>query len=112
MSISRADLPLPIERTADGVRIAVKVTPRASADRLNGVAAEADGALALRAQVTAAPEDGKANAALCALLAKRLDVPKSAIAVVHGATGRRKTVAIAGDPATLAARIGSRSLDG
>jgi uncharacterized protein YggU (UPF0235/DUF167 family) len=87
------------------VRIAVKLTPRASADRLLGVASDADGALALRAQVTAAPEDGKANAALIALLAKRWGVPKTAIAIVRGAASRRKTVAIAGDPAVLAARI-------
>jgi uncharacterized protein YggU (UPF0235/DUF167 family) len=43
-------------------------------------------------RVTAAPEDGKANAAVIALLAKALGVPRSALAIVRGATARDKII--------------------
>lgn len=83
----------------------MRLTPRASADRLDGVQAEADGGVALKASVTAPPEDGKANAALVALLAETWRVPKSAIRVVAGAAGRRKTLLVEGDPRLLLDRM-------
>jgi uncharacterized protein YggU (UPF0235/DUF167 family) len=43
-------------------------------------------------RVTATPEAGKANAAVLALLAKALGVPKSALSIVRGETGRDKRV--------------------
>lgn len=86
----------------------MKLTPNASIDRLLGIAADVDGTLVLRAQVTAVPEDGKANAALIALLAKRWRLPKSTISVVRGVTSRRKLVAVAGDPARLHLHLSSR----
>lgn len=86
----------------DGVRFVVRLTPRASRAGLNGVIAEADGTPVLRASVTAVPENGKANAALIALLAKSWRLPKSALTIVSGATDRRKTIHLAGDPAVLA----------
>ncbi len=85
------------------MRVRVRLTPRASADRLGGVRAEADGGVALKAAVTAPPEDGKANAALVALLAKAWRVPKSAICVVAGAADRRKILLVEGDPDRLLA---------
>jgi uncharacterized protein YggU (UPF0235/DUF167 family) len=42
------------------------------------------------------PEDGKANAALIALLAREWRVPKSSVSVVRGATDRHKTLLVAG----------------
>jgi hypothetical protein len=81
------------------------LTPRAAADRLGGVRAEADGGVALKAAVTAPPEDGKANAALVALLAKAWRVPKSVISVVAGASDRRKTLLVEGDPVLLLERM-------
>ena len=51
------------------------------------------------------PDKGKANAAVVALLARALGVPKSAVSVVSGETSRLKTLAIAGDSAALAAII-------
>ena len=53
---------------------------------------------ALKVSVTAAPERGKANAALLTLLAKTWRLPKSALTLAVGATDRRKTVHVAGDP--------------
>jgi uncharacterized protein (TIGR00251 family) len=68
----------------------VRVQPRA---RKNEVTVR-DGRLLVR--VTAAPADGKANAAACALLAKALRVPKGAVRVQRGATSRDKVVSIDG----------------
>lgn len=60
---------------------------------------------ALKISVTAAPERGKANEAVIALLAKEWGVAKSAISVVAGATGRRKLVEIRGAPQELLAKL-------
>jgi uncharacterized protein (TIGR00251 family) len=84
------------------IRLAVKVTPKASADRIQGWAEDEAGERILKIAVTAVPEDGKANKAVIALLAKRLKLPKSAITVASGETSRRKTLLIDGDPAALA----------
>ena len=50
----------------------------------------------LKARITAPPVDGAANEALIALLADRLGLPKRAISIVRGATGRQKVVEIVG----------------
>lgn len=50
----------------------------------------------LSVRVTAPPEDGKANAAVCKVLAKALGVPKSAVRVTRGETSRHKTVEVEG----------------
>jgi uncharacterized protein YggU (UPF0235/DUF167 family) len=56
--------------------------------------------------VRSAPVDGKANAALEALLAKALHLPKAAVAVARGTTARLKQVAVEGlDEAEVAARL-------
>lgn len=51
------------------------------------------------------PDKGKANAAVIAILAKSLGVPKSSIAVTAGETARLKTVIIEGDAARLANQL-------
>lgn len=84
------------------IRLAVKVTPKASADRIQGWAEDEAGERVLKIAVTAVPEDGKANKAVIALLAKRLKLPKSAITIASGETSRRKTLLIDGDDALLA----------
>lgn len=59
----------------------------------------------LRARVAAAPVDGAANAALLRLLAEELDVARSDVRLVGGATGRTKVVAVDGvDPARVRVR--------
>ena len=87
------------------IRLLVKVTPKASADRIQGWAEDEAGQRLLKISVTAVPEDGKANKAVIALLAKRLKLPKSAIEIASGATDRRKTLLIDGDPDLLAQLI-------
>lgn len=63
----------------------------------------------LRVRVSAVPDKGKANAAVAALLAKALGVPKSAVSVVSGETNRLKTLAVVGDGAALVVRIDALS---
>lgn len=72
----------------------VRLTPSGGADRIDGVTRDADGKRVLKARVRAAPEDGKANAALEALLAKELGVAKSKVSVTRGAAARLKTVSV------------------
>ena len=59
----------------------------------------------LLARVRALPEDGAANAALIALLAKSLKLPKSSLVLDSGGKGRVKTVIATGEPAVLAAAL-------
>lgn len=88
-----------LHRGRSGVTVELRVRPRA-----RRIALEISGN-ALRAAVTAAPEDGKANAAVVALLAESWQLPKSTFAVIKGAAARDKTVSVAGDPEALAGRI-------
>ncbi len=64
----------------------VRVTPKAAANRL----VEADDGQ-IRAYVTTAPEAGKATAAVIALLAGAIGIPKSRLQLVRGATSRQKS---------------------
>ncbi|WP_367615503.1 DUF167 domain-containing protein [Teichococcus aerophilus] len=91
----------------DGLELRVKAQPRARRPGLHGLVESADGPR-LKLAVNEAPEDGRANKAICALLAEALHVPPSRIAVVHGAAAREKTCHIAGDPAALAALLSER----
>lgn len=90
----------------DGVSVKVKVQPKARRPGIGGVAPAIDGER-LRIAVTEAPEDGRANRAVCDALAHALGVPGSAVAVSLGAASRQKTLRVAGDPAQLAARLAS-----
>lgn len=83
----------------------MRLTPKAARERIDGVAAEADGGAVLKVAVTAVPEDGKANAALIRLLAKQWKLPKSAFAITAGATDRRKTLLVSGDSQELRRRL-------
>ncbi len=96
---------LPLSRAADGVRLSVHVIPRAAAERIGEVVDDGRGPR-LRVHVTAAPHEGKANAAVIRLLARTWRLPKTAIAVVSGASGRDKVVSILGDAEALAAKLG------
>lgn len=79
----------------------IRLQPGASRARIDGVALLDDGRAVLRVRVTEPPEGGKANAALIRLLARTWKQPKSALSLVAGQTERRKTLALAGDPAVL-----------
>ena len=92
----------------DGLRLSVRLTPRGGRDAIDGVETLADGRSVLKLRVRAAPSDGEANAALIALLARELDLPRSTLTLAAGATARLKTVALTGEPETLATRLRTR----
>ena len=87
-----------------GVRVSVRVTPRAAATRIDGIRVDRDAA-ALKVAVTAPPADGRANAAVIKLLAKTWRLPPSSLSVSAGAAGRHKTVEVVGDGPALLARL-------
>ena len=94
-----------VEPLPDGIRLHLRVTPNAGVDRIEGTETRDDGTTVLRIRVKAVPDKGKANAAVIALLAKAVGVPKSAITLVSGDTARFKTLHIVGNPADLTAAL-------
>ena len=90
---------------ADGLTLHVRLTPKSSRDALESVETLSDGQNVLKARVRAVPEDGKANAALIALVAKQLKCPASRISLASGATSRHKVLHLQGDPQELAAKL-------
>ena len=91
----------PFSAAAGGVRGRLRVQPRARRNRIEGLVPETDGGVALKVAVTAAPEDGRANAAVLTLLSEAWDVARSNLVVTVGAAGRRKTIHLQGDPQRL-----------
>ena len=71
--------------------IELRVIPRAKRDAVEGFTNDV-----LRVRVTAAPQDGSANQAVVKLLASRLGVSRSAIAIIGGSKSRDKVVEIVG----------------
>ena len=86
----------PVSDQRDGALIAVRVQPRASRSELLDVR---DGEL--RVRLAAPPVEGAANAALIALLAKRLERRQGDIEVVSGQQGRHKRVLVRGVTAAV-----------
>jgi uncharacterized protein (TIGR00251 family) len=71
--------------------LAIRLQPRSRREEVVG---ERAGAIVIR--VTAPPVDGKANAALCAFVARAARVPSSRVSVVRGQTARDKVVRVEG----------------
>ena len=88
-----------ISPTPTGVRLRLRIQPRASREEVAGVSADS-----IRIRLTAPPVDGAANEALTRFLAARLEVPRSAVELVSGRTGRTKLVAVSGISAEQAAQ--------
>ena len=85
-----------------GVRIAVRLQPKAARDRVLGPHGDA-----LKIAVTAPPVEGRANDHLVRFLAKRLGVAKGAVRIVLGELARDKVVEVTGvSAADAAARLG------
>ena len=96
---------MPFQASPAGVRVRLKVTPKAKCNQFGGLLDEPDGGKALKVSVTAVPEGGKATEAVIALMAQEWGVAKSAISVVSGATDRRKLVEIRGPSQDLLSRL-------
>lgn len=74
----------------------VRLTPKSSADRIDGWDVDDKGRKFLKIRVRAAPIEGRANEALILFLAKNLNLPKSRLSLVGGDTARLKTIEIDG----------------
>jgi uncharacterized protein (TIGR00251 family) len=81
----------PITAAHGGVRFAVHVQPRASANELAGTHGDA-----VKIRLTAVPAEGAANEALVAFLAKSFAVPARSVRIVGGVHSRSKVVEIDG----------------
>lgn len=90
-----------LEARDGGTLIRVRVQPKASREAISGTAE------AIKVALTAPPVEGEANAALLALLAKRLKVAKSTLTLVSGEKSREKAVLVPGKrPTEVAAVLG------
>jgi uncharacterized protein YggU (UPF0235/DUF167 family) len=87
------------------MRLAVRLTPRGGREAIDGWAVDGDGRPFLK--VAAPPVEGAANAALLALLAKTLGVPRSSLSIASGAGARLKLVDLGDcDALSLARALG------
>ena len=91
----------PWQASPEGLRIAVRLTPRGGRDAFGKVEVLSDGRPVLAARVRAAPTEGEANTALIRLVARTLKVSASQVSIAQGATGRVKMVLVEGDGAVL-----------
>ena len=82
---------LHIEQAGEDVLIWVKAVPGASRDEITGVVGDR-----LKIRIGAAPEGGKANRAICQLLASSLGVKANQISIERGETSPAKIVRISG----------------
>ena len=80
-----------IEAAAGGVRLRLRVQPRASRTEVAGPQGDL-----LKVRLAAPPVDGAANEALVRFLAEALGVPRGAVRLVAGETSRTKVVEVAG----------------
>jgi len=87
--------------SAQGISIALRVTPRGGRDEIDGLETLANGRTVLKMRVRALAEGGEANRAVIELLAKALGVAKGKVRVLSGTTSRLKQIAVDGDPARL-----------
>jgi len=91
-----------LRETPDGCTLPVRVHPGA---KRNAVTGTHDGAVKI--SLTTPPTDGRANEALIAFLAERLNIPRSRIALVSGQTSRSKVLRITGlNTAEVESRLG------
>ncbi|HWV58005.1 MAG TPA: DUF167 domain-containing protein [Longimicrobiales bacterium] len=93
-------MPIEIVQRGSAVRLRVRVQPRASRTEIAG---EHDGAL--RVRLTSPPVEGAANRQLVELLADTFRIPKSAVRVVSGESGRSKLVELEGVSRDDVARV-------
>ena len=89
-----------VHELRDAVELWLHVRPRARRTSIGGRHGDA-----LEVSVREAPEDGRANAAVCAALAEALGVRRADVTLVAGLHSRRKRAHVSGDPARLRASL-------
>jgi uncharacterized protein (TIGR00251 family) len=102
----------PWRYSAQGVLVAVRVTPRGGKDSLDGIEELANGRSVIKVRVRVAAEGGEANRAVTELFADALRIAKNKVRVVSGVTSRVKQIAIDGDPKALGAALTAATSSG
>jgi uncharacterized protein (TIGR00251 family) len=97
--------PSPFRPHARGVTVAIRLTPKARHEDIDGTMPGEDDTVLLKASVNAPPEDGKANKALIALLAKEWKLPKSSLSLLSGDTSRQKVILMTGESEMLMQKL-------
>jgi uncharacterized protein len=87
--------------STQGIRVALRVTPRGGRDEIDGLETLANGRTVVKVRVRAIADGGEANRAVTELLANALGVPRAKVRILSGATSRLKQIAVDGDPARL-----------
>jgi len=95
----------PYAAVESGVRLALRLTPRAAKNGVDGIAQDADGRPLLKLRLVAPPVEGAANQALIAFLAKSLSLRKADISIRSGETSRIKILHLAGDSTALLQKL-------
>ena len=86
---------------ANGLTFLIKVTPKAKQNKIGDISKDDKDRFLLKAYVTAAAIDGKANEAIITLFAKSWHLKKSQLEIKMGLTSKNKVVQIKGDPTEL-----------
>ncbi len=94
-----------------GAIVAVRVTPRSARDEADGIVEVGDGRQALAVRVRAAPSDGAANEAVMQVVAKTLGLPRRAVSLVSGTTGRLKQLRLEGPAEAITFRLDGLAKD-
>jgi uncharacterized protein (TIGR00251 family) len=89
-----------IESTGDGVEFSVKVVPGASREEIAGMLGDA-----VKVKVSAPAEGGKANRAVCGLIAEALGVAERDVVIVSGQTRAQKRIFVRGVTVDGAAKL-------
>lgn len=89
----------------DGLSVDVRLTPKASSNKIEGITKNVENEPLLKARVTAVPENGKANDALLKLLAKAWSLSRTTLRITSGTKHRNKTIIIAGPRDTLESQM-------
>jgi len=92
---------LPFRAVEEGLLVALRVTPNASRDAIEGIETRPGTGAQLRIRVRAVPDKGKANRAVIALLAEAWDLAPGALSIVAGEAARDKMLHLAGPPERL-----------
>ena len=86
-----------IRAVEGGIRVSVRVQPRAKRTEVSGAYGDA-----IRIRVAAPPVEGAANKALAKFLAQQLGVPRSSVRIVRGESSRSKVLEVRGVTAEAA----------
>jgi uncharacterized protein len=87
--------------SAQGISVALRVTPRGGRDEIGGLETLANGRTVVKMRVRAIAEGGAANRAVIEVLAEALGVTKAKVRILSGMTSRLKQIVVDGDPAKL-----------